>query len=274
MSQSEMPISWLFGVYRAQCRMTLARYLQYRIELHIWLAQIILRPIVFMVVWSVATSSTGGSVHGYTPRDFAAYFLISMLVHHFALAWMMIEWEPLVKTGDLSYALVRPVHILHRYIAENLTFKSATMPFMLVTTIGLALVFKPAFHFTGWALLAAVPALLLAAALYFTITWAMGLLSFFTTEIDAVNIAFALLMLLFAGQMGPVAIVPQPIQWLSFALPFWWMIGFPTELILGHLTQAQALQGMLVQSGWLAAWSLLTYYLWRRGLKMYTAVGI
>lgn len=265
---------WLFEVYKAQCRMTLARYLQYRIELHIWLAQIIFRPIVFLVVWASAASAMGGKLNGFTPRDFAAYFIVAMLVHHFTLAWLMVEWEPLIKNGDLSYMLMRPSHIVHRYIGENITFKSATMPFMLLTGLGLALAFKPSFNLVAWSLAAAVPALLLASVLFFVITWCLGMMSFFTTAIDAIISAFLFLMLLFSGQMAPIAIAPPTIQTIGFALPFWWIIGFPTELILGQLRPAQAAQGLLVQVVWIGACWAIALASWRRGIKTYTAVGI
>ncbi len=265
---------WLFNVYRGHCRITLARYMQYRVELHIWLAQIVLKPIVFLVVWAAAARALGGTLNGFTPSDFAAYFIVAMLVHHFTMAWLMIEWEPLVRTGDLSYMLLRPSHILHRFIAENLTFKSATGPFMLATAAALTFAFKPAFSFETWSLLAGVPALLMGAALFFTITWALGNLSFFTTEIDSVNVAFFLLMLVFSGQMAPIGISPPAIQTLAQVLPFWWIIGFPTELILGHLTPAQAARGIATQAAWVGACCLLMGWLWRRGVKSYTAVGL
>lgn len=267
-------MTWMLNVYKAQCRMTLARYLQYRVELHIWLAQILLRPIVFMVVWAAAATARGGRLNGYTPSDFAAYFIIAMLVHHATLAWLMVEWEPLIKTGDLSYMLLRPVHIVHRYIGENLTFKVATLPFMVLAALSLAAMFKPTFTFTAWSLAAAVPALVLGAALFFTITWVLGMMSFFTTAIDAVIVAFLLLMLLFSGQMAPIAMSPPAIQRISFMLPFWWIIGFPTELVLGQLTPVQAVQGLLLQLFWVGVSCVATVVLWRRGVKSYTAVGI
>jgi ABC-2 type transport system permease protein len=265
---------WLFEVYKAQCRMTIARYLQYRIELHIWLAQIILRPIVFMVVWAAAATAMGGRLHGYTASDFAAYFIIAMLVHHLSLAWLMVEWEPLIKTGDLSYMLLRPNHILHRYIGENLTFKFTTFPFMLIAALVLAVMFKPTFAFSAWSLALALPVLVLAAALFFAITWVMGMMSFFTTAIDSIIVAFFLLMLLFSGQMGPISIAPPAIQAIAKVLPFWWVIGFPTELILGHLTRAQAINGVFIQMGWVSVSVVAMAALWRRGVKSYTAVGI
>jgi ABC-2 type transport system permease protein len=267
-------MTWLMGVYRAQSRMTLARYLQYRVELHIWLAQLILRPIVFMVVWASAAKAMGGTLRGFTPRDFAAYFIIAMLVHHATLAWLMFEWEPMIKTGDLSSALLKPVHLIHRYISENITFKAATMPFMLAAGLALAVMFNPKFDFAGWSIAMAVPALLLAAALFFAIAWTLGMLSFFTTEVDAINNGFFLLMLLFSGQMGPLLMMPHKVQIIALALPFWWIIGFPTELLLGHLTPAQAAGGLLIQIGWVSLWIFGMARLWKRGLRSYTAVGL
>jgi hypothetical protein len=53
------------------------------------------------------------------------------------------------------------------------------------------------------------------------------------------------------GQIAPLELLPHPVRVIAFVLPFRWIIGFPTELLLGRLTPAQALTGIAMQTVWL-----------------------
>jgi ABC-2 type transport system permease protein len=56
-------------------------------------------------------------------------------------------------------------------------------------------------------------------------------------------------------------------------LPYQWSFGFPIELILGRLTVAETLFGFGMQLLWgLIGWVIMMF-LWRQGVKQYSAVG-
>jgi ABC-2 type transport system permease protein len=70
----------LIEYYRAQFKTTIALQLQYRVSLIIWLIGGVLQPLIYLVVWTTVAGASGGSVGGYTAQDFAAYFIVLMLV--------------------------------------------------------------------------------------------------------------------------------------------------------------------------------------------------
>src|SRR5262245_2729454 len=168
----------------------MARYLEYRTETFIWLVQVIVRPVLFLVVWSAAARTTGKPMAGYGPSEIAAYFIVGIVVYHVVSAWPMFGWEERIKLGTLSYLLLRPVDVIHRDIAENITFKTLTLPAMILTAIVLWLAFDATIHTSVWAILAAVPVLLLGAMLCFFVSWAVAMAAFYTTQLDATNTAF------------------------------------------------------------------------------------
>lgn len=265
----------LFKFYKAVFRIILARYMQYRTETLIWLVQLIIRPILFLVVWSAAARTTAdGELSGYRPSDIAAYFIIGMVVHHLVSAWPMVGWEERVKNGTLSYLLLRPVDVIHRDIGENFTFKSFTTPVMFGTGAALWLAFGATMHVQWWTFVAALPVILLGAMLFFVVAWTIAMAVFYTTQIDATNTAFFFAMLLFSGQIAPLALMPPTLQVVTKWLPFWWYIGFPIEVILGHFTPGQIVQGMGVQMIWIVTMGVVATAVYRRGLHNYTAVGI
>jgi ABC-2 type transport system permease protein len=260
-------------IYAQQFKTSLAMMLQYRASLVIWLIAHVLEPLIFLVVWSAVSRSSGGSVGGYSPGDFAAYFIVLMLVNHVTYTWVMYEYEYEVRHGTLSFALLKPLHPIHSNIADNVSSKLITLPGMAVVAVILALIFRPVFHLQLWALAAFIPALFLAFLVRFLMEWMLALAAFWTTRVSAVNQVYFVVALFLSGQLAPIALLPLPVRVAAFILPFRWTVGFPVELFLGKLTPMQALTGIAVQLVWLGLSLLLMRVVWRAGLRIYSAVG-
>lgn len=247
---------------------------QYRAALVIWTIGQILEPLVYLTVWSVAAISGGGRVGGYTSADFAAYFIVLMLVNQVTYTWIMYEFEYRVREGILSVALLKPVHPIHSDIADNVTSKIITLPMV----IAVAIIFMFAFHASIapslWSVLLFIPALLLASLTRFVLEWTLAQVAFWTTRVSAINQSYFIALLFLSGQIAPLNLLPYPVQVLSFLLPFRWLVSFPVELLLGRITFMETMIGLGAQMGWLIVSFALLRLVWRAGVKVYTAVGI
>ncbi len=263
----------LAGLYVQQFKTTFASMLQYRASLFIWMIGQVLEPLIYLVVWTTVSASRGGSVGDYTASQFAAYYIAFMLVNQVTYTWIMYEYEYRIREGLLSPALLRPVHPIHADIADNVSSKLVTMPIMLLIATGLALLFRPTASFQPWAILAFIPAVLLAFLVRFLIEWSLAQAAFWTTRVSAINQVYFVLMLFLAGQIAPLSLFPRSIQILAQILPFNWMIGFPVELVLGRLTPIEAATGLAAQLVWLAISLVLLRVVWRAGIRIYSAVG-
>jgi ABC-2 type transport system permease protein len=263
----------LAAMYVQQFKTTFASMLQYRASLFIWMISSVLEPLIYLVVWSTVSVSRGGSVGDYTAGEFAAYFIVFMLVNQVTYTWIMYEYEYRIREGLLSPALLRPVHPIHADIAENISSKLITLPIMTLIAVGLALFFKPTATFLPWTVLAFLPSLFLAFLVRFLIEWTLAQSAFWTTRVSAFNQVYFVLVLFLSGQIAPLSLFPRPIQILADILPFRWMIGFPVELILGHLTPIQAIGGLAAQAVWLVISLGLVRFVWRAGIRLYSAVG-
>jgi ABC-2 type transport system permease protein len=266
-------VNGLADLYAQQFRTTLAIQLQYRAALVIWLIGQVLGPLVSLAVWTAVSRSGGGTAGGFAAGDFAAYYLVLMLVNHLTFTWIMFEFEYRVRQGALSLALLRPVHPIHSDIADNVSYKLITLPLMLVAAAVLALGFRPVFHPVPWAVVAFLPALLLAFLVRFLLEWTLALATFWTTRVSAVNQIYFVVALFLSGQIAPLTLLPRPVQIAAAILPFRWTVAFPVELLLGRLTVYQAMTGLAVQAGWLALCLVLLRIVWRAGLRTYSAVG-
>jgi ABC-2 type transport system permease protein len=263
----------LRDLYLQQFRTTFASFVQYRASILIWMIWHVLEPLIYLVVWSVVSRSTGGDVGGFTPADFSAYFIVMMLVNHVTYTWIMYEYEYRVRHGSLSFVLLRPIHPIHSDIIDNISSKLITMPMMLLAAAVLALVFGPALHPEPWEIAMFIPALLLAFVLRFLIEWTLALAAFWTTRVSAVNQAYYVAALFLSGQMAPLSLLPHPVQVAAAVLPFRWMISFPVELFLGRLTPGEAFTGLAAQFVGIGLAFVLLRVVWRAGLRVYSAVG-
>jgi ABC-2 type transport system permease protein len=174
-------------LYSQQFKTTFASMLQYRASLFIWMISSVLEPLIYLVVWSTVSNGSGGSVGGYTAGGFAAYYIAFMLVNQVTYTWIMWEYEYRIRQGSLSFALLKPVHPIHSDISDNLSSKLITLPILLVIGVLLALIFKPVASITWWAVLAFIPALLLAFLVRFLLEWTLALAAFWTTRVSAIN---------------------------------------------------------------------------------------
>ncbi len=263
----------LWDVYVQQFKTTFAFMLQYRASLLIWMIGQVLEPLIYLLVWTTVSAAEGGSVGGYTAAEFAAYYIVLMLVNQATYTWIMYEYEFQIRQGLLSSALLRPVHPVYADIAQNVSTKLIGLPVMLSVAVMLALVFRPEAHIEPWTIALFVPALALAFLIRFLIEWTLAMTAFWITRVSAINQVYFVLLLFLSGELAPRELLPQPIQILAAMLPFRWMVGFPVELLLGRLTQVEAATGLLAQLAWLILGLGLGILVWRAGVRAYSAVG-
>lgn len=263
----------LFDIYRAQLKKSLLIQFQYRVAMMIWMLDIVISPVIYMVVWSSVARSSAGSVGGYTPSDFAAYYIVLMIAMHVTQIWHMWEYEYNIREGILSSKLLRPIHPIHEDVAQNISYKLLMLTVLVPTVIVLTLVFQPTLNTPLWAALAFLPALALGAAVSFLAGWTLAMAAFWTTRIFAINQLYFVAVFFFSGQLAPLDIMPDYVQRLANLLPFRWMLGFPVELFQGRLTPESALTGLMVQGVWIGALLVVIRFVWRAAMRRYSAVG-
>jgi ABC-2 type transport system permease protein len=263
----------LVTLYRAQFKTTIASQLQYRGSLVIWIIGLILQPVIYLSVWSTVARSQGGEVDGFTAGDFAAYYLTALIVSQASFTWIMWEMEYWIRQGNLSPLLVRPVHPIHLHVANNLTFKLLAMAIVLPVVVVLTIIFQPNFTISVWTALGFIPALVMAMALRFAVEWTMASLAFWITRVTAINQLYYVVFLFLSGFVAPLDLLPGPVRGIAELLPFYRMLCFPVELLLGRLSPTQALVGFGAQLAWLALALLLLNVVWARGVRQYSAVG-
>lgn len=263
----------LLAVYRALMQQEIATHVHYRVEVALWAVGLILQPVIYLAVWVAVAQASGGDVAGYGARDFAAYFIVLLVVRHFTSVWVIYTLGGEIRSGALSPHLLRPFHPIHRFVAGNVASKLINLLVIIPTVIGLALIFRSNLDPAPWQIAAFVPAVVFAFSLRMLLDWSIGAIGFWITQVSGINQSYTLAMLFLSGQVAPLDLLPGPLRLAATVLPFRWMVAFPVELLLGRLSPSETLWSFAAQLAWLAiAWAIFGP-VWRAGLRRYTAVG-
>ena len=264
---------YYYNLYRTYLKVSIMDNIQYRASGMIWMIGGILEPTIYLIVWSTVAESNNGEVGGYSPREFAAYYITLMLFNHLTFTWIMQTFQFRIQFGQLSYELLRPIHPIHTDITDNIAYKIVQMTVMIPALVVLALIFEPRFDFSLTLALLTIPVIILAFAVRFFLEWSLALAAFWTTRINAINNSYFSVMMFLSGRIAPIALLPAWLQSTAEFLPFYYVVAFPVEMIMGRLSNAEITSGICHQLIWLLVAVALLRLLWRRAIKSYSAVG-
>lgn len=228
-------------------------------------------PLIYLFVWSTAAGDA--TLGGLSRGEFVAYYLIFILVNQ--LTYAQTNWTvgDLIRVGQMNTLLLRPLSPVFNTVASEVAGKVVMMAFALPVAGILALVLRPELRVTLSSGLAFALSLVLAWALRFFWGYWLALLAFWATRAHALLALQDAMVFLLAGQVAPVALLPDALRKAATVLPFRYMVGFPVEILVGGLSGSALWTGIGLQIGWLAVAVTLFAVLWRAGVKHYSAVG-
>lgn len=263
----------LLDYYRINAKVAIIGQLQYRVANILWFVQMAAEPVIYLVVWSTIAEAQGGSVGGYTAGEFAAYFIIWTLVRYFNIALTPWAFEGRILRGDLSPELLRPLHPFHFDFSYFLGWKIPQTIYWLPVAGLLVWVFKPTLHPELWQIAAFIAALFTGFLLRFVFLWALGLVIFWITRVNALFDLYFTLELLFSGRLVPMDLLPDWARQIANWMPFQWGFAFPIDLLMGRLTPYETLTGFGIQLAWILGGTAAIKILWHYGIRRYSAVG-
>jgi len=243
----------------------------YRAEFLVWVLAYTM-PIIMLSLWTAVAREE--PVGRFDEQAFRAYFMATLVIRLLSGSWVVWEMNMDVRQGTLQKRLLRPVHPLLTYLAENL----AALPMRLVVALPIALACvlwlgtRALSHDVRQ--LALVPVAVLGAfLLMFGSMAAIGTLSLFWESSLAVFDLWLGLYTVFSGYVMPLEFFPPAFAGLVRCLPFRSMLAFPVEATLGLIDLRQTLLDLLVQWLWIACFGLLAHFAWRRGMRRFSAYG-
>jgi len=253
-------------------RLGVAEAVAYRASLLVWILTTPF-PLVSLALWA-GIARSGGPVGDFGEAEFVAYFVAAFVVRQLTASWVVWDLERQIRRGELSVLLLRPISPLLHHAMTNL----AALPVRLVLALPLALVVLIC---AGGLQIAADPVLLMLVPLALAGAWSLN----FIIQVTIASLAFwwhrsatlfeiwTCLFVVLSGYAVPTSLLPFGAAEAVRMLPFHALLGFPVELLLGRLSQAQALHFLGLQWLWIALMGALAAFAWRRGIRAYGAFG-
>ncbi|MEI7990587.1 MAG: ABC-2 family transporter protein [Chloroflexota bacterium] len=264
----------MLKIYLRFWQVNWAEQWQYRANLLMYLLYWIVSPIVYLAIW-VTIANSKGSVNGLTANDFITYYLTLLLVNMLTGEITIYLLASKIQDGTLAGDLLRPVHpILTSSLVYNFTMKALNLIFFIPIWLVLCLLFRPDYSsVTPTSLLLALPAILLGFWLSFLFGAIITCLAFWTTRVYSIYQFFYLVIMLLSGQFVPLQLMPPSIQGISQFLPFQMFCFVPIEIIHNRLPMDVLLRDYAIALLWLVIFYFLFRWVWREGVKRFSAVG-
>src|ERR1041384_645533 len=264
----------MLKIFQRLWQVNWAEQWQYRANLIMYLLYWLVSPIIYLAVWT-SIAHTKGSVNGLTANDFITYYLTLLIVDQITSNIVIHIFAYKVQDGTLSSELIRPIHpMLTNALVNNIAFKALTILGFIPVWIVLYFLYKPDFSSVTLAgILLAIPAMIMGFFVGFLLSASITSIAFWTTRVYSIDEFYHAMILLFSGQFVPLPLMPKVIQGVAQYLPFQLLIYFPIQLILGKLSNAQIIQGYVIGVIWLIVAISIFNWVWRNGVKRYSAVG-
>lgn len=263
----------MIDIYATLTKIAVLTQLQYPVANYFYMIGMIAEPVIYLVVWSTVARAQGGQVGGYTPGQFAGYYIAWTLVRNMNIVFTPYGWEWRIRQGRLAMELMRPLHVLHVDVAYFIGWKIVVIILWLPLALFLSLVFKPEFQLT-----------LPGVAVFFIAIWGaylirtmllslLGMITFWTTRVSAIFELYFAVELLLSGRLVPLSLMPDWVRSAAGYLPFRYAFGFPIEALVGSLPAQDLLAGLGMQLLWITTEVLVVNIVWRFAIRQFTSVG-
>ena len=234
--------------------------------------------IATLYVWRTIYSGKGpgSEVGSYTLPEMISYYLIVTIVDALT-AVNEDDWQIAadIKDGNISQFLLKPINYL---VYRLVLFFSGRVTYLAVAAIPLAIFI---ISLRQYFVLPATPlifalflfSMLLTALLQFFMSYAMAMLAFWVLEVSTFIFILFAFEYIASGHMFPLDILPRGFSQILFFTPFPYQMYFPVAIYMGKVNGNALIQGLLVQAAWVAAAYGFAQFMWRRGIRKYSAVG-
>jgi ABC-2 type transport system permease protein len=252
------------------------KILTYRVEFWIgFLGNIATQFGVAFFLWKAIFSARGvTSLQGYSFGALMLYYLLVPLVDRCVHGQEMGYVSGEIYDGGLSRFLIYPVSYFRiKYLAQ-LAQTSVYLIQLALCLLVFAILFHASFSPTLASLAKALPVILMASVLHFSMTVNLEMLAFWADNVWSISVLNRIVTNLLGGGLLPLVFFPKRAQEILQYLPFTRLVSFPIRCLLGQVATGEWIKGMVLTLLWAAFFAATAAWTWRRGLRGYTGVGI
>jgi ABC-2 type transport system permease protein len=253
---------------------TWAEHMEYRLNFVLWRVRMVMQLLVAYFLWS-AIFTNKQQLFGYTQSMMLTYVLFVNVVRTIVGGTRTQDIGVMIQSGELSNYLIRPLNFFRFAISRDVGDKTLNALCAMGEFLLLFALFRPEFYLQSnvFIILASLIALSLSIIMFFEFSLLLSFLGFWTNEIWAPRFISFVLMEFLGGVLFPLDVLPKALFSFAQILPFGYFIYFPIKVYLGQLSSSDMIGGFSVSVFWVVFFWYLVHATWKRGLRVYTAVG-
>ncbi|MDR3377070.1 MAG: ABC-2 family transporter protein [Verrucomicrobiae bacterium] len=227
-------------------------------------------------LWRTIYRHHNGSSSVFSQGDMMFYYLLVAVVDVLT-AVNEDDWQIAadIREGNISQFLLKPIDYLWYRLCLFFAGRIAFIAVAALPLVSFLLCFRqyvqPPADLT--ALLVFPVSLVLTALLQFFISYAMAMLAFWLLEISTFIFILFAFEYLASGHLFPLDILPPVLKHVLYFTPFPYQLYFPISVYLGKTAGADLWRGLVCQLLWVLAAYVFARWMWRRGIKRYSAFG-
>ncbi|MDP2649602.1 MAG: ABC-2 family transporter protein [bacterium] len=246
----------------------------YRLNFVMWRIRVVLQILTMYFLW-LALIPANMTLFGYSQSLMLTYILGTSLITSIVFSSRTQEIGENINSGDLSIFLIRPINYFYYWFSRDIGDKLMNTLFSITELFLLFIILHPPFFIQTKLLylLLAFTSILLGVLLYFLFGSLLGLIGFWSPEVWGPRFIFAIIMSFFAGGLFPLDILPKSIFNLFQFLPFPYLLYFPLRIYLGKSSNLEILTGFAISLFWIFILYKTLLFVWKKGLKVYSAEG-
>jgi viologen exporter family transport system permease protein len=265
------------------CRISLIERLTYRADFFLATVLRFLPMLTTILLWQAvyagAQATTGQKkLSGFSYDEMIAYLLLVHISRMFSsMPGLAAGIARDVREGTLKKYLIQPIDMIGYLISYRAAHK---MAYIATSALPYGFLF-----FLCWPYFANLPSLetgqvvayvislLLGFLIGFFFEATIGMIGFWFLEVTSLLYIVNTLNFFVSGQMFPVDLLPPPWGALLKALPFQYMAYFPAAILVGKVEGPDLIYGLVLEAGWVLAFVVVSRWLYRLGLRRYSAYG-
>lgn len=241
--------------------------LEYKMRSFVWFFVIFMDAMVCLLFWR------GAGVWNFS--EAVSYYLLILIAGSFLQVHIEEEvaFED-IQYGRLSQYLLRPFSYTKFKFFQELPWRIIQGGFGLLTLMGISVFVRRPGLIQDLTMVPVVFAIIVSAYfLCFIYKMIVGCLAFWTIDFSGLHNIQIIIFLLFSGILVPLHLLPETVRGFALVQPIAYMLYYPVRAVQGALSVGELWQVFGVQWVWIIVLLGLYRVMWRRGLKVFTAVG-
>ncbi|MEM9555860.1 MAG: ABC-2 family transporter protein [Acidobacteriota bacterium] len=234
--------------------------------------------VVAVFLWRAIFEASGEeSIGGFTYGGMLLYYVCALLTAKLVYGRERdLSVSEDIYQGHLTRYLIYPVSYGVFKYAEHLgsMVPSLVQVLLFAGAAGFILPLPSDLGITPATVAMALVSILVAGLFVFALRFTVQLVSFWADNVWSLNVMLRFSMEFLGGLMLPLSLFPEVVRQVLAATPFPYIFYVPVTTLLGRVSVAEWLRGLVVTSAWIVVVVLVARWVWARGNRVYSGVGI